>query len=381
MLDTMNDYPHQIQQLLAEAHPLAEGPTKVALIERAVQLADAHQDLQAGYQTRVRLMGAALSGGQPDLLLVAFSWCLAQSERDPQQFPEVEILWQFRWVISELVEFPNISKAQIDELFADMERRYRRAGSTLRAFHTLRRMVALDMGDRAAADAAHDALTKSLRDWLSDGPDAETSFLVDYLVFTGQDTAAVERAWLFLAGRQTSSHHLGFLHAKLLLPLLKLGRGDAAARSHLAGYRLVMRNARYVPRFAEHLMFLALTGNFPRAFRLLERHLSEAVGTVSDFSRMQFYHAGRLLLEQVAATGRTGLRLRLPPEIGCYAEAGRYEPNALAAWFAGQSLASAGRFDARNGNDYYTRLFTDLAELRKLAVPVPLPLRSEDSPT
>ena len=39
-------------------------------------------------------------------------------------------------------------------LFADMQRRYERAGSTLHAVHQMRRDIAVMMGDRAAADRA-----------------------------------------------------------------------------------------------------------------------------------------------------------------------------------------------------------------------------------
>src|SRR5438874_9151542 len=116
----MAHYLSEIDELMTHAERLPDGAAKVAVVERAVQLADLHNDIPTAFRVRVRLMGAALSGGLSDMLLVAFSWCLSQQERDPTQFPENDILWQFRWVISELVEFPNVSKTQIEELFADM---------------------------------------------------------------------------------------------------------------------------------------------------------------------------------------------------------------------------------------------------------------------
>src|SRR5713226_3600697 len=130
----MAHYLSEIDELIAQADRLPDGAAKVAVIERAVQLADLHNDVPAGFRVRVRLLGVALSGGLSDVLLVAFSWCQSQQERDPGQFPENDILWQFRWVISELVEFSTVAKSQVEELFADMERRYRRAGSSMRPY-------------------------------------------------------------------------------------------------------------------------------------------------------------------------------------------------------------------------------------------------------
>lgn len=369
----MSHYLSEIDELLARAEMLPDGPAKVAVVERAVQVADLHADVAAGFRTRVRLLGAALSGGQSDVLLVAFSWCLSRQERDPAQFRETDILWQFRWVISELVEYSTVAKAQIDSLFADMERRYRRAGSSMRSYFVLRRMVAIDMGDREAAIAAHSEVIRCPHDGLSDGADAETSFLLDFLIVTGRDDEAIELGASFLGRGQGSEHHQAFVRAKLLLPLLKHARDAEAVDAHLKGYRQVARNARYVPRFAEHLIFLALTENFPRGFRLLERHLSDAEVSVSGYARMLFHHAARVLLTRVAERGRETLRMRLPKSFPRYSEDGRYEAAGLAAWFGERAGEAAQAFDARNGNGHYAAMYAGWRDLEKWARFVTLP--------
>jgi hypothetical protein len=369
----MAHYLSEIDELMAQAERLPDGSAKVACIERAVQVADVHNDIAAGFRVRVRLLGVALSAGMSDLLLVAFSWCLSQQERDPAQFPENDILWQFRWVISELVEFSAVAKTQVEELFADMERRYRRAGSSMRPYFVLRRMVAMDMGDREGAIAAHEQLTRCPRDWLSDGPDAETAFLVDFQIFTGRESEATERGLTFLSNRQGSEHYQGFLRAKLLLPLLKQSRDAQAMDAHLTGYRQVARNPRYVPRLSEHLIFLALTDNYPRGFRLFERHLGDALASVSGYSRMMFHHAACVFLTRIAERGRAVLRMRLPKAFVRYSEAGTYDTAELAAWFGERAAHDARVFDTRNGNGFYTTMVTCWRELEKGAHPIPIP--------
>ena len=124
------------------------------LAEEAVRLADAHNDLKQGFQTRRQLTEAAVFAGRPDVMLVAFSWRLAQCDRDPAQFKERELLWEYKWVVDNLPDFPQVTRGQIEAALADMERRYRRCGSTMHGYYQKRRAVLMDMGDLEGARAA-----------------------------------------------------------------------------------------------------------------------------------------------------------------------------------------------------------------------------------
>ena len=121
--DPINDLPRDIGEILRRAATLDEGPPKVDLLEEAVRLADHVQDLGAGFEARLRLMEAALVCGIADVLLVAYSWCLAQAEREPERFGLYQVLWRYRWAIVYLPTFPNIPRAKIEDAIADMTRR------------------------------------------------------------------------------------------------------------------------------------------------------------------------------------------------------------------------------------------------------------------
>lgn len=150
----MSDHVAEINQVLAAAGVLEHGPARIALVEEAVRLADARNDLKEGFRTRCALTAASVFAGQADVTLVAFSWRLAQCDRDPATFKERELLWEYKWVVENLPNFPEVTRPQIEAMLADMVRRYERAGSTLHAVHKKRRGVLLAMGDLAGAAAA-----------------------------------------------------------------------------------------------------------------------------------------------------------------------------------------------------------------------------------
>ena len=135
------DHRDQIDELLQRANGMGHGKAQYALCDEAVRLADAHQDVEAGFHARQEYVKATMFSGQPDKMLVAFTWCLAQVDRDPERFDLYRLLWQYKWVVNALPDFPTITRRQIEEMFADMERRFLAFGATPQAVWNKRRSI------------------------------------------------------------------------------------------------------------------------------------------------------------------------------------------------------------------------------------------------
>src|SRR5262249_45239648 len=235
-------YLDQIDELLGKANALGHGPAQIALVEEAVNLADQHNDADAGFDARLEFVSAALFAGQPDRMLVAFAWMLAQFDRDPELYDAHRLLWQYKWVVNALPDFPQITRTQIEEMFADMERRYRAAGASMETIFFKKRAVAYKMGDLPAAGEGHRALAGLPRDELSDCLACEMDAKVEYLFVHHEYEQGVAAAGPILRGRYTCSEVPQVTYAQLLVPLLRLERGDEAAQHHLVGYKMIARN-------------------------------------------------------------------------------------------------------------------------------------------
>jgi hypothetical protein len=357
----------EIDRLLAEAADLPNGPAKVDVLAQAAAAADGRHDTAAGFAVRRKLLDAALGAGQPDQMTVAFTWCLAQSDRHPDVVPPTDILWQYRWVISHLPQFPQVPRRQIEDAIEDMTRRYRAAGSTLRPVHLLRLNTAIKLRDRAFATEAKESWEKCGRDWLSDDPRTEQSFVVDYLVFVGRDREAVDLCPQVLSGRADDVHFFGTDSAELLIPLLNLGRVADAVRVQRSGYRYISGKNRYLDMVGCHVEFLARIDRFDAAVKAFEDHVGYALTTQQLMDRFDFLRAALILVERLRRTGHVVFKLRLPKEVPVQ-PAGRMYPLAdLAAWLQDDLETLAGRFDARNGNDDYAgqlRTVPDLVSRR-----------------
>jgi hypothetical protein len=363
----------RFEELIEQAGALDTGPAKVALLEEAVRLADTLNNVEDAFHARMQLVTAAMSAGQPDVMLVAFSWCLSQCDRDPDTFDEEELLWEYKWIVEEVPIFPQVSRAQIDEMLADMGRRYERVGSSLHAVHQLRRDVSMYTGDRPAALAAAAVLDRTRRDWLSNCEACVLDGTVEYLLFLDKPSEALAKAGPILAGRKKCSEVPHRTYARVLLPLLQEWEVQQAMGHHLKGYKLIARNPKFLSQHGMHLTFLTLTDNLARGVKLLERHLPMALATTGVAWRFDFYLAARLLLERLAEQGKDQLKLRLPETFALWNDGDRYQVADLAAWCTGQLEDLARQFDARNGNDYFKRRIAELQTLKKLVTPCPVP--------
>src|SRR5207249_3870461 len=116
-----------------------------------------------------------------------------------------------------------------------------------------------------------------------------------------------------------------------------------------------------------HIQFLALVHNLSRALHYFEKHSAVAFASTCPGTQFDFYRTVRPLFEQLQAVGRSRIKLRLPDRFALKTASNEYDVNELRQWLTEQVMNLARRFDARNGNNYHTRLANESAELLKLS--------------
>lgn len=365
----MNATPEQVRELFFESYPLDDGDSKIMLLEEAVRLADICGDFALRYSARTLLINAATFGGAPEKALVAYSWCLAQYDRREREehIEEGQLLWMYKWILTNITSFPQIGKAQIEEMLDDMAARYTRAGYSLRPNYMLRNRI-YKFWDEAEAARFFRKAQESYRDSASDCAACELDDAVSFALRQQDDAEAVGLAAPIIEGRLRCGSIPKITFANLLLPLLRLGRMDEAVSLHLQGYRLIASAGKgYISSIADHFTFLAVTQNFDRAVSIFEKHLADAAALADLASKFDYYVAAWFLLDELRERGRETLKLRLPRPLEVYEESGTYQTTRLAAWFLEQARALAARFNARNESVYYTRRIEETAALKQLS--------------
>jgi hypothetical protein len=367
----MNDPQKPVYDLISRAVQLGHRPEGIAAAEEAVRHADALEDAELSFTARETLMENAAFGGAPEKLLVAFSWCLAKADRDPNwesdSWRGLSLLWRYKWVVGNALDFPGISRARILSMIDDFRRRSQAAGYNERPALDLRFTVERRMGHFGAAQEWLTRSRQLQRDGLADCEACDVDNVVAYLVDSGRHEEALKEAQVILTGGMGCAEVPHKTHASLLESCWALGRVEEAAQHHTVGYGLVRQGRSFVEQQAEHLHYLVRVGQPEKAATLLRKHLPWALESRSGKDRFRFLLAARTLLQQMSGTGVRSLRLRIAPALCPAAGKTTARVADLLAWVEPILVALAQEFDARNESSWFSAQLIDRPGDRRAA--------------
>ncbi|QDT18153.1 hypothetical protein [Alienimonas californiensis] len=354
-----DDLPPEVFEAAELAYFAPEGPTKVALWEAAVARADAARlpaEVRMGF--RAELVEAAASDGvkQYDRAFGPWATLLAEADRDPEAdwVDWFDLLWKYKWLSDSTGEYAAIPRARILAVLDDFAARAAAHGFSARPAENYRANNLWLMGDSDAAAEAMRRFEAADRDDLSDCHACETARAVQFAVHVGDDAGAVRRFQPLAAGRMACAEEPENTHGVLLAPLVRLGRHEEAAERNRIGLEGLRRFPHFVARAAEHLDYLTRTGDLTTGARVFRR-FTRAVPAVSDHDRWRFLGAAETFLEAVAAKSDRPKRFALPDGFPVPDAGGPVKPSELVPQFKAAADAIEARFNARNGNDVFTR--------------------------
>lgn len=342
----------QLEELMDQAEDLPASPTKVAILEQAVNLSDSLGDLEQSYAIRQDLIEAAVFGGVDDRALVAFAWCIAQSDKDPERFPESDLLWSFKWILGTISSFPGVSLQRIHQMEDDYQDRLKRCGHGLGAVYKLKMLNASSTGHFERRDKYEALWRKAPSDDMDDCEACELDSQVKYLNSKGEYKAALKAAKPILSGKLRCSTVPERTYSEVIFAELALGNLDKAQEAFEKGYRQVAGDPDYISTICWHLGYLIRAQDFSKGTRLIERHLPWVCRTSNFEQRMWFFSHTGDFFERLASQKPRAKRFRIPETLAIHNAEELYEPATLAHWFQSQAVEIAQRFDTRNGNDF-----------------------------
>ncbi|MER7705801.1 hypothetical protein ABTX81_23270 [Kitasatospora sp. NPDC097605] len=367
----------ELRELFRSTHVMPDGAARFAALEEVIRHADALGLVEFAFDVRMEATEVFQQSWAPAKAFLTFSWCLAAYDREPGRFDgdhEETLLWQFKWMVSSVHQFPEIPLGRSADLLDDMERRYRRGGHSPHAVLQHRGLLAEAVGDPVRAQEYYEQMALTRRDALSDCSGCVPSSQVRTLVALGRDEEAIRIGES--ARRSGCTEQPQWINSELLLPYLRTGRGEQAAEAHRVAYRRIRGNPGDLGLLGANLLFCAQSGNPARGLDLIERHLSWLDRARTPLAEMEFAAAAVAVLSAVEAGGDGTLLLRFPTVEG------RRRPDVtvtgLAAELRERALGLAARFDHRNGNAYQTTRTGEWMAAGPIGEPVPLPASGTD---
>ncbi|WP_028558924.1 hypothetical protein [Paenibacillus pinihumi] len=275
---------------------------KLTLMEESIGLADQFLDRREAYQIRMEYIDTALDTGYPERMLVAFSWCMTEFEKNPGDYSASSILWYYKWVLDHIWRFPQIPMQTIETLFDHFKAKCLEYGYRMGSYHKYRHVYALSRGDLAAATESFEEWRKIRRDDLSDCRACDGQDIGVYHFALGEYEEGLHKVKPILSGKLSCAEVPQVTYSSVLIPLLELGREEEAELYAKKGYPM-LEGQRFMDDFGRFLFYYTIT-DLAQAGRVLEKSVRFIEQTKTDWHRFLYLVSALAFLEQREAAGR-----------------------------------------------------------------------------
>ncbi|WP_421735738.1 hypothetical protein [Cellulomonas sp.] len=331
----------QLLDLVAATPPLE----RAAAAEELVRVADASGDDEMRFRARLELIEASFYTNGKQRMFAPFAFVVQRYDADPQWLTDDDryrLLWVHKWMVVDLIEFPEVPLDQLRSVLEGMRGRYVAAGERLAPVLSCAYSLRAHVDGPAAAEREYLAWRRAPRTWLSDCEGCEPDQRIAHLVALGRHQEAVDELEPVVRGEVGCSEQPQRAISSALASIVELGDVETAAALHRTAYRASRRNLGETAAVARHLQVLARTGNVGRGLDLLAEQLDALDRPSSPFTGMRLAAAATRLLRTVVDAGDGDRLVR---------GRGRAPERAadLLVRVEAQALDTARRFDERNG--------------------------------
>ena len=281
---------------------------RVALSEQAVALSDelGYENLRA--MARLNLVEAYEYSNSGPKMFAPFNWVMQRYEQGRPWFDDElrhQFLWELKWMTGDLLEYPEIPLARIEENLRTTYRIYAAAGEGLGPVHQSAFRLARHVRGVRGAEREFETWLASERTDLSDCIACEPAERALYRVQQGRWQDALDFAIPALASGKTCAEEPSNLYSLVVEPLLALGRGDEALTVQRRGWRMIADEEHMVEQVATHILVLARSRAIDRGLDILTRRLHVLDSSATPYQRMILAAAATRLLD--AATTEHGM--------------------------------------------------------------------------
>ncbi|WP_028776919.1 hypothetical protein [Shimazuella kribbensis] len=340
-------------ELMDQAYLAPNGRVKIGLLEEAIRYADIHLDVDAQFEARMELVDTAIFSGHGEKAIVAFAWCLAQYDKDPDIWNEHQMMWNYKWVVDRLLLFPDIELAKVEEMMEDLKKRFMQTGHGPHFYYFMKQELAMLLDKPKEVEHYYAKWIKEPSDSLSDCHACTLANQTKALLYLGKLDEALAVAQPILEGRASCHSVPHRTYGDLLLPLLHANHKAEAEKYFQKCYELVYNQTGFLEIIIQLFQYTTIT-NTPKAISLFENFLPEALDSDESLIKYNFYAVATAFWNMLDDQDKKAVR---QPELNTIEDI-KQEMNRLAHLF-----------DQQNQTDVYTKRInhvqSEINELRQ----------------
>ncbi|MDR0726385.1 MAG: hypothetical protein LBF59_10330 [Prevotellaceae bacterium] len=348
------NYALQIQKLLIQRDGLSSPNDKIALLKQAINLADAHNDVEWGFDLRLDLIRDEKETSRCDESLPAFTWILDAYDKNPEQLDEEGFLWEYKWMLGSVRRNRLISLEQIDSIAEDFKTRLLRNGYSLRPYYTTKAHLALFLNNLEDARKYIDLRNQEVRDEMSNCRACELDDDVELELRLGNFEKALTVGNSMLTKKVTCVHMPFSCYCTCVKYFQKAG-DMTKAYEYFQKAEADLTNLSDTSQISEIGILIRFLTDYDRekAWTFFESH---AHWNLNSEDYLDFLFSVSVLPLLASEAGKV---LNINPSLEWYREDNTYDLKEVYNFYYEKAKALSEQFDERNGNSYFSEQFAE----------------------
>lgn len=339
------------EKYIAEYQALEHGAPRLRVMKKAYLAADEAKNDEWSFQFRYRCLHESTFGGDDVDAMVVFPEIVALYDNSEELQADddcfYKLMWCFKYIIENAVDFYHISLEQIDGFFAEFKRRLEAHGKSLRTYYYMREKISQYTGNLLPAEE-YGKYRSYPADDLKDCTACEASSDVRAALMLGHPEEARERSKPIFSGELRCANVPQNTYGAWID--YDIEHGDFGHAKKLA--------RRLAPMVRHEMDQLGRIGSLMHLYAIVDRHAGVTVFRQNlrtflacrNHSARFWFAAGAYRLFDHMQTDE--LMQILPEEFPLRREDDHYSVRELRDYFFNIAKELAEKFDARNGNTW-----------------------------
>jgi tetratricopeptide (TPR) repeat protein len=337
---------------------LSSPSDRIALLKQAINLADAHNDVEWGFDLRLFLILDEKDTPHCDESFPAFTWILDTFDKHPDTFDESDFLWEYKWMIGSARRNCSISLNQVEAITEDYKMRLERNGFSLRPYYTVKAHLAMFLNNLDEARKYIDLRNQQIKDDMANCRACELDDDVELELRLGNFDKALAVGNDMLTKKITCGHMPFSAYCGCVKYFRQAGNMEKAYEYFLKAeedLNNLENDTSLIAEVGELVRFLT-DYDKDKAWTFFEQYVHWNVNSDNYFDFLFSLSVLPLL------KGETVRTLDVKPSLAWYRTDNIYNLQEIYDYYSDRAKDLAEKFDKRNGNSFFSEQFLEVVK-------------------
>ncbi len=331
---------------------LKHGEERYKYLKKLIAEEDAAHNYSEAFDLRYKYIEESVMHDDLFKGIIMFPEFMAYYDAHSDVCEQHSLMWAFKWILEDVVDFYQVSSEKIEEYFEEFRRRCEEYGFSLRTYY-MKKMNFYYYIDVEKTKQCHKRFRSLERDRLSDcaacelnsdicmelrcGSEKKSMEMIADMLRRGVSCAAVPEETFGECVKhftQTGNIAEAEYYAEMMMPMIK---GNERT---------------FLKEISNVLLLRALTSP-NEAYDIFKRSINIFLESRNPDMRFRFANAAAVFFNAVMDGEHEKIVMKLPHSFPLYNDENEYELEKMRDYFADIAKEIADKFDERNGSSWY----------------------------